>query len=118
MEEPGNTGSPGVLPVAQLACCVLAVGLGLVLVGDALSHSVTPWPGVGLALVGLAASVIVWRSPAGHGARPTYLGGVLVPVVLLVVMGLNILTVFALLVLVATVVDVVRDRLAERERRR
>jgi hypothetical protein len=118
MEQPGSTESAGVLPVAQLACCVLATGLGFVLIGDELSHSASPWPGVGLGLVGLAATVIVWRSPAGRGSRPTYLGGVLVPVVLLVVVGLNIFTVFALLVLVATVVDVVRDRLAARERRR
>jgi len=100
----------GVLPVAQLASCVLATALGFFYVVDALGDAPAFWPGLGLGALGVVATVLVWRSPAGRNPVATYVGGILVPAAMLAVSGLGIFGVYALVVLVVTLVDVVRER--------
>ena len=62
------------------------------------------------------ATVLVWRSPAGRNPVATYVGGILVPAVMLAVSGLGLFGVYALVVLVATLVDVVRERVVAARR--
>ena len=114
MDESGTRA--GVLPVAQLATCVLATALGFFYVVDALGDAPPFLPGLGLGAFGIVATVLVWRSPAGRNPVATYVGGILVPAVMLAVSGLGLFGVYALVVLTATLVDVVRERVVAARR--
>ncbi len=107
-----------VLPLAQLGACVLAAVIGLAFaVSQLFGDDPLSWPYAVLGVAGLVAAVLLWRSPVGRNPVATYVGGVLVPVLLVVVTGFGLFGVYGLIVLVATVVDVVRDRLAARKGR-
>ena len=75
-----------------------------------------PGPGLGLGALGIVATVLVWRSPAGRNPIATYVGGILVPAVMLAASGLGLFGVYALVVLIATLVDVVRERVVAARR--
>ena len=115
MDESG-TRAAVVLPVAQLGACVLTTALGLFYVVDALGDAPASWPGIALGAGGLVATVLVWRSPAGRNPVATYVGGILVPVSMVVVSGFGLFGVYALVVLVVTLVDVVRERVVAARR--
>ena len=115
MDESG-TRVAGVLPVAQLATCVLATALGFFYLVDALGDAPPSWPGLGLGALGVVATVLVWRSPADRNPIATYVGGILVPAAMLAVSGLGIFGVYALVVLVVTLIDVVRERVVAARR--
>jgi uncharacterized membrane protein len=118
MEDSSRPVSP-VLPVVQLGACALAAVTGLAFaVSEIFGDDQLSWAYAVLGLVGLAAAVLLWRSPAGRNPVATYVGGVLVPVLLIVVTGFGLFGVYGLVVLVATVFDVVRHHLAAREGRR
>ena len=61
MDDSG-TRVAGVLPVAQLATCVLATALGFVYLVDALGDAPPSWLGLALGALGVVATVLVWRS--------------------------------------------------------
>jgi len=114
--DESGTRAAGALPVAQLATCVLATALGFVYLVDALGDAPASWPALGLGAFGIVATVLVWRSPAGRNPVATYVGGILVPAVMLAISGLGLFGVYALVVLVATLVDVVRERVVAARR--
>ena len=118
MEEPEEPAG-SVLPVVQLGACALAAVVGLAFaVSELFGDDSLSWAYAVLGLVGLAAAVLLWRSPAGRNPVATYVGGVLVPLLLIVVTGLGLFGVYGLVVLVATVVASCDTSLAARKGRR
>ena len=66
--------------------------------------------------LGIVATCSFGAHPAGRNPVATYVGGILVPAVMLAVSGLGLFGVYALVVLIATLVDVVRERVVAARR--